>query len=130
TATGKTNDNGAVNFVLAHLGAEFKGRETEEGRFEAVPVTSRTTRLFLGIQTQCTQCHDHPLNTGKQSEFWGVNAFFRQVSRGGTPPNPNNPRMMTATQLTLGDNPSYNPNGIVFYERRNGQTLPTKPTFL
>ena len=43
SATGSNKENGAVNFVLAHL------------EFEAVPLTSRTTRLFLGQQIQCTQ---------------------------------------------------------------------------
>lgn len=65
TATGSNKENGAVNYTIAHL-------ETE-----AVPLTSRTTRLFLGRQLQCVQCHDHPQNDWKQADFWGVNAFFR-----------------------------------------------------
>ena len=54
-------------YVLAHL------------EFEAVPLTSRTTRLFLGQQIQCTQCHDHPSNDWKQADFWGINAFFKGI---------------------------------------------------
>ncbi|MCP2937267.1 DUF1549 domain-containing protein, partial [Salmonella enterica subsp. enterica serovar Typhimurium] len=65
TASGSNKENGAVNFTIAHLEAE------------AVPRTSRTTRLFLGQQLQCVQCHDHPQNDWKQADFWGVNAFFR-----------------------------------------------------
>ena len=65
SSTGSNKENGAVNYVLAHL------------EFEAVPLTSRTTRLFLGQQIQCTQCHDHPSNDWKQGDFWGINAFFR-----------------------------------------------------
>ena len=65
SATGSNKENGAVNYVLAHL------------EFEAVPLTSRTTRLFLGQQIQCTQCHDHPSNDWKQADFWGINAFFK-----------------------------------------------------
>lgn len=65
TATGSNKENGAVNYTIAHL-------ETE-----AVPLTSRTTRLFLGRQLQCVQCHDHPQNDWKQADFWGINAFFR-----------------------------------------------------
>src|SRR5262249_37538655 len=78
TATGKTNDVGAVNFILAHLGEAVPGnKQRQEGQFEAVPITSRTTRLFLGLQIQCTQCHDHPFNNQwKQQHFWGVNAYF------------------------------------------------------
>lgn len=69
TATGSNKENGAVNFSLAHL---------ESG---AVPLTSLTTRLFLGQQIQCTQCHDHPSNDWKQKDFWGINAFFKGVRR-------------------------------------------------
>ncbi len=65
TATGSNKDNGAVNFTLAHF-ADQK-----------VNLTSFTTRIFLGQQIQCTQCHDHPSNDWKQEDFWGINAFFR-----------------------------------------------------
>ena len=35
------------------------------------------------------QCHDHPFyNNIKQKDFWGINAFLRQVNRVGTPPTP------------------------------------------
>ncbi|QDV34158.1 DUF1549 and DUF1553 domain-containing protein [Tautonia plasticadhaerens] len=68
TATGpNTAENGATNFAMAHL------------EFDAVPLTSVTTRVFLGQQIQCTQCHDHPSNDWKQADFWGINAFFRGV---------------------------------------------------
>jgi hypothetical protein len=131
TATGKTNDNRAVNFILTHLGEPIKqDRQGEEGQFEMVPVTSRTTRLFLGLQTQCTQCHDHPFNPEwKQKHFWGINAFFRQVQREGQPPPVNN-RQALPTVLTLKDNPNLNRDGMVFYEQRNGALLSTRPVFL
>ena len=67
TAKGNNRENGAVNFPLAHL---------EDG---AVNLTSITTRVFLGQQIQCTQCHDHPSNNWKQSDFWGINAFFKGI---------------------------------------------------
>src|SRR2546423_1721944 len=74
TASGKNSDNGAVNFILAHVSETVPpGRRGEDGMFEMVPITSRVTRLFLGIQTQCTQCHDHPFDAQlKQKHFWGV----------------------------------------------------------
>lgn len=59
--------NGAVNFLLDNL------------QDKATPATTKTARLFLGVQVQCTQCHDHPFNTWKQNQFWGLNAFFRQA---------------------------------------------------
>lgn len=59
--------NGAVNFVLGNLDVN------------GVPVTAKTARLFLGVQVQCTQCHNHPFNDWKQGRFWELNAFFRQT---------------------------------------------------
>jgi hypothetical protein len=95
TATGQsdlTNER-AVNFIAHHIGEEIrqddskKGKATKEelvenGRYDMVPLTSRTTRLFLGVRTQCVQCHDHPANSDiSQSLFWGINAFFRPTPR-------------------------------------------------
>jgi hypothetical protein len=132
TATGKTNENNAVNFVLAHLGEPIKDDPLTNGKFEMVPITSRVTRLFLGMRTQCTQCHDHPFNDDwKQSHFWGVNAFFRQVDAPRGRPMGNRRRNRGAGPvLELVENPELNPEGIVFFERRNGVVLPTKPVFL
>jgi hypothetical protein len=129
TATGKTNENGAVNYILAHLGEPIPANsETDEGKFNMVPVTSRTTRLFLGLQTQCAQCHPHPFNKEwSQKHFWGVNAFFRQVDRKG---NMAMRRQMEATVLELVDNPNLNRTGQVFYEQRNGVVLPSRAVFL
>ena len=81
--SGKNNENGAVNFFLAHLGeTNPPDKRREEGQSEMVPLTSRITRVFLGTQVQCAQCHDHPFQKSiKQDRFWGVNAFLRQVKR-------------------------------------------------
>jgi len=125
TATGQTSkENGAVNYILAHLGEPVPAAN-QEGHFNMVPVTARTTRLFLGIQTQCTQCHDHPFNPGKQLNFWGINAFFRQVDRRGERPM----RNREPPVLELSDDLSLDSSGMVFYETRRGVVLSTKPYF-
>ena len=59
--------NGAVNFLSGKM---------EEGGIQA---TAKTAQIFLGLQVQCTQCHNHPFNKGKQNQFWEFNAFFRQA---------------------------------------------------
>ena len=131
TATGKTNENGAVNYILAHLGEPNPpGEEKDKGKYTMIPITSRTTRLFLGKQTQCAQCHPHPFNKEMpQSDFWGINAFFRQIDTPkGRPPEPGN-RMMRSTVLELAENASLNPKGNVFYEQRDGVIRTTKANF-
>jgi hypothetical protein len=130
TASGENTKNGAVNFILAHVGENVpQGRRAEEGAFEMVPLTSRVTRLFLGTQVQCAQCHDHPFYGNiKQEHFWGVNAFLRQVARKGTPPGMQ--RNMPAGPLTLEDNENTAKEAMVFFEKRNGVILTAKAEFL
>ncbi len=130
TASGKNDDNGAVNYFVQHLGTPVPGKlRDEEGAYDAVPITSRTTRLFLGIQTQCTQCHDHPFNSEwKQDYFWGVNAFFRQIDR--NPPAPANNDGSVGGSVEVLDNPDLNPGAAVFFERRNGLLEQTSAAFL
>jgi hypothetical protein len=133
TATGKSNENGAVNYILAHLGEPNPaGEVNKEGKYTMVPVTYRTTRLFLGKQTQCAQCHPHPFNKEMRQEFfWGINAYFRQIDTPrGRPATANGNQMAMATVLELVDNPNLNPTAKVYFEERNGRLLATKPAFL
>jgi hypothetical protein len=129
TASGKNDENGNVNFILAHLGERTPmPRKGEEGEFEMVPITSRITRIFLGTQVQCAQCHDHPFqNAIKQNHFWGVNAYLRQVERKGNIPMRRQDGLMT---LELVDNKNVNQVAKVFYEKRNGVILEQKAEFL
>ncbi len=132
---GGNKDANAVNFIVAHLGDPVPAANRQTlGAFEAVPITSRVTKLFLGIQTQCTQCHDHPHNKQwMQADFWGVNAFFRQTVRSATPtiaPMGNNNQNMAAAQITLSDDPSINKELIIYYERRDGRKIGSYPVML
>jgi len=134
TASGVNDDTekggAAVNFILAHLGENVPpAHRNEEGQFQMVPLTSRITRLFLGTQVQCAQCHDHPFYSNiKQKHFWGVNAFLRQVVREGQPPQQGG--MMNFGKLTLRDDENVAKNGLVYYEKRNGVILTVRPEFL
>ncbi|HVL14957.1 MAG TPA: DUF1549 domain-containing protein [Gemmata sp.] len=142
SATGRTGDNNAVVFVLRHLGdpivdADARRQGVKEdfakdGKYDAVPITSRVTRLFLGVKTQCVQCHDHPFHQEYvQADFWGVNAFFRQTDRSGsTNPPRNMPANVAQPQLTLSDVPAWNGGGLVLYERRDGQRKASYPAML
>jgi hypothetical protein len=64
---GTEDYNGAVNFMLASMSDQ------------ATLATARTSRIFLGKQLQCVQCHKHPTNNWAQQNFWEMNAFFRQL---------------------------------------------------
>jgi hypothetical protein len=132
TAKGKNSDNGAVNFILAHLGEAVAQKDRrEEGDWEMVPLTSRLTRVFMGTQTQCAQCHPHPFAQSlKQEMFWGINAFLRQVKRepgpGGRRQNPN----MAKMDLTLTDDVGVNLDAVSFFETRGGKIRQQKAEFI
>lgn len=69
TASGNTNDDPALAYVL-----RFR-----DGGIPA-DIAGTTSRIFLGVQIQCAQCHDHPYERWKQGEFAGFAAFFNLVN--------------------------------------------------
>ncbi len=114
TAKGNNKENGAVNFPLAHM------------EFGAVPLTSMTTRLFLGQQIQCTQCHDHPSNDWKQADFWGINAFFKGLRKQDvTKADSTGAEVFDHTELS--DRPT---DAFSQFDRRNGLVGIAYPKFL
>lgn len=54
------------------------------GYFLAQPAADKqsftTARLFLGIHLECAECHNHPLKLWKQTDYWGMAAFFTATS--------------------------------------------------
>jgi hypothetical protein len=106
TAEGASNENGATNFLLSHL---------NEG---AVPATAISAKLFLGMQVQCTQCHNHPFNPDfKQNMFWEFNSFFKQTRREQVRKYNEKTGRNDVDHLVL---TSRDFEGPVYFERRNG----------
>ena len=66
TATGSVRDTGAAALMMA-----------QDGRTEEI--AGEVSRVFLGIQIQCAQCHDHPWDDWKREEFHELAAFFTRV---------------------------------------------------
>lgn len=64
----KLQPNGATYFLLAHTGNEA-----------VMERAAATSRVFLGIQLQCAQCHDHPSDIWKQEQFHQLAAFFART---------------------------------------------------
>jgi len=71
TASGTIDNNPATMFFVANKGPD--------------KVTGQVSRLFLGVQLQCAQCHNHPFTDWKQDEYWGTAAFFMKVNQNGSP---------------------------------------------
>jgi len=46
-------------------------------------LAATTTRMFLGIQIECAQCHDHPFARWSREQFWNQAAFYAGIERQG-----------------------------------------------
>ncbi len=49
-----------------------------EGKPEKI--AAKTSRVFLGLQLDCAECHNHPFDKWSQRDFWGFAAYFAQLS--------------------------------------------------
>jgi hypothetical protein len=125
TATGSTrpgteNFNGAANFLAMKVNEE-----------KGVQATAAVSRIFMGLQVQCTQCHNHPFNQWKQQKFWEFNAFFRQTRAlrrfaSGT-------RDIDHIALIDEDFPgegSHPEEAEIYYQTRNGLSKVAYPVFI
>ncbi|WP_182870137.1 DUF1549 and DUF1553 domain-containing protein [Stieleria mannarensis] len=65
TAGGKSDRGPAIFYTSRNL--------------EPVKLAAATSRLFLGVQLECAQCHDHPYARWTQEDFWSFAAFFAQL---------------------------------------------------
>ena len=46
---------------------------------QADEIAAEASRIFLGIQIQCANCHDHPSDKWKRQQFHQLAAFFPRV---------------------------------------------------
>ena len=44
-------------------------------------LASSSSRIFLGVQISCAQCHDHPFDHWTRKDFWGYAAFFARLNQ-------------------------------------------------
>lgn len=66
TAKGEVAEHGETALIFAQGG-------------QADEVAAETARIFLGIQIQCANCHDHPSDRWKRQQFHQLAAFFPRV---------------------------------------------------
>lgn len=66
TAEGDVQQNGSTALMMA-----------QDGRTEET--AAEVSRVFLGIQIQCAQCHDHPYDRWQREQFHEFAAFFPRI---------------------------------------------------
>jgi hypothetical protein len=65
TSSGKQDEQAAVTYFVANASVD--------------KITDNVSRMFLGVQLQCAQCHNHPFTDWKQKEYWGMAQFFMKT---------------------------------------------------
>ena len=67
TATGNITTDGQTALMFAHTG-------------QPAELAAETSRIFLGVQIQCANCHNHPTDSWNREQFHELAAFFPRVS--------------------------------------------------
>jgi Protein of unknown function (DUF1549)/Protein of unknown function (DUF1553) len=80
--------NGVASFMLSYQGVDAINDRTAE-----------TARIFLGIQIQCAQCHDHPFDGWKQEQFHELASYFAKLGERPVFEMVNEKRQITGIEL-------------------------------
>ncbi|HAN99703.1 MAG TPA: hypothetical protein DCQ98_20770 [Planctomycetaceae bacterium] len=120
TQPGSESFNGAVNFLVDKVNED-----------NASQATAAVSKIFLGLQVQCTQCHNHPFNDWRQQKYWEMNAFFRQVraEREGDRQAGAGSRLFDRDFAGEGAGGDI-AEAVLFYEERNGYSRTAFPVFV
>ncbi|MFO0897285.1 MAG: DUF1549 domain-containing protein [Pirellulales bacterium] len=67
TAAGDVREDGRTALIMAQMG-------------QTAETAAEVSRIFLGVQIQCAQCHDHPTDRWKREQFHELAAFFPRIA--------------------------------------------------
>lgn len=72
-----------VRDLLASTGGTFTTPQTNfyEMERDRLKTAENVAQVFMGIRTQCAQCHNHPFDRWTMDDYYGFAAFFAQVGR-------------------------------------------------
>ena len=120
TASGESDKNGNTLFYLGNPSVD--------------KLTDQTAKLFLGVQLQCAQCHNHPFTGWKQTEYWGMAAFFMKVQLTNPTANPKTGKTPTVNEgfavrpKNLPESAKMVPPKFLLGEQLKPITGPARPT--
>ncbi|WP_153557318.1 DUF1549 and DUF1553 domain-containing protein [Roseimaritima sediminicola] len=105
-----------VRELLTAEGGTFSSPATNfyEIERDTLKTAENVAQVFMGIRTQCAQCHNHPFDRWTMDDYYGFASFFSQIGRktaedyreriiydrrGGDVKHPVDGRTMTPTYL-------------------------------
>ena len=66
TASGNVQENGETALIYAH-------------NAQAPEIAAEASRIFMGIQMSCANCHDHPTDKWTRDDFHSLAAYFPRM---------------------------------------------------
>lgn len=75
--------NQMVQELLTGNGGTFTTPQTNFYQIETdtLKLAENVAQVFMGIRTQCAQCHNHPFDRWTMDDYYSFAAFFAQVGR-------------------------------------------------
>src|SRR5690606_10403806 len=72
-----------VRNLLSASGSSFTTPQVNFYQVEpdTLKISENVAQAFLGIRTQCAQCHNHPFDRWTMDDYYGFAAFFSQIGR-------------------------------------------------
>jgi Protein of unknown function (DUF1549)/Protein of unknown function (DUF1553) len=72
-----------VRELLASSGGVFNVPATNfyQTERDTIKTSENVAQVFMGIRTQCAQCHNHPFDRWTMNDYYGFASFFAQVGR-------------------------------------------------
>jgi hypothetical protein len=75
--------NAMVKDILTASGSTFDNPPANYYKIEdnTLKMAEDAAQVFMGIRTQCAQCHNHPFDRWTMNDYYSFAAFFSQVGR-------------------------------------------------
>jgi hypothetical protein len=72
-----------VRELLSSTGGTFSSPATNFYQIErdTLKTAENVAEVFMGIRTQCAQCHNHPFDRWTMNDYYSFAAFFSQIGR-------------------------------------------------
>jgi Protein of unknown function (DUF1549)/Protein of unknown function (DUF1553) len=72
-----------VRELIASNGGVFEQPATNFYQVErdTLKTSENVAQVFMGIRTQCAQCHNHPFDRWTMNDYYGFASFFSQIGR-------------------------------------------------
>jgi hypothetical protein len=74
-----------VQELLGASGGTFANAATNyyQNETNTLKVSENIAQVFMGMRTQCAQCHNHPFDRWTMDDYYSFAAFFAQIGRKG-----------------------------------------------